>query len=70
MSAEQNKATVSRFYKEVWNKGDVDFAYEVFAEDYTPMTSVRPGLCQVPKDNARSQPTSGQLFPTWNGRWI
>ena len=35
MSAEQNKATVSRFYEEVWNKGNVDFAYEVFAEDYT-----------------------------------
>jgi len=35
MSAEQNKATVRRFYEEVWNKGNVDFAFEVFAEDYT-----------------------------------
>jgi predicted SnoaL-like aldol condensation-catalyzing enzyme len=35
MSAEQNKATVRRFYEEVWNKGNVDFALEVFAEDYT-----------------------------------
>jgi steroid delta-isomerase-like uncharacterized protein len=34
MSAEQNKATVLRFYEEVWNKGNVDFAVEVFAEDY------------------------------------
>ena len=34
MSAEQNKATVSRFYEEVWNKGNAEFAYEVFAEDY------------------------------------
>jgi len=34
MSAEQNKATVRRFYEEVWNKGNVDFAFEVFAEDY------------------------------------
>ena len=34
MSAEQNKATVLRFYEEVWNKGNVDFAFEVFAEDY------------------------------------
>ncbi len=35
MSAEQNKATVRRFYEEVWNKGNVDFAFEIFAEDYT-----------------------------------
>jgi steroid delta-isomerase-like uncharacterized protein len=35
MSAEQNKATVRRFYEEVWNKGNVDFTFEVFAEDYT-----------------------------------
>jgi steroid delta-isomerase-like uncharacterized protein len=34
MSAEQNKATVLRFYEEVWNKGNVDFAFEVFAENY------------------------------------
>lgn len=34
MSAEQNKLTVLRFYEEVWNKGNVDFALEVFAEDY------------------------------------
>jgi ketosteroid isomerase-like protein len=33
MSAEQNKATVRQFYEEVWNKGNVDFAFEVFAED-------------------------------------
>jgi steroid delta-isomerase-like uncharacterized protein len=34
MSAEQNKATVLQFYEEVWNKGNVDFAFKVFAEDY------------------------------------
>ena len=34
MTTEQNKATVHRFYEEVWNKGNVDFSYEVFADDY------------------------------------
>ncbi len=30
----QNKALVARFYDEVWEKGNVDFAVEVFADDY------------------------------------
>ena len=34
MSTEGNKATVRRFYEEVWNKGNVDVVFEVFAEDY------------------------------------
>ena len=29
-----NKALVRRFYEEVWNSGNVDFAYHVFADDY------------------------------------
>ena len=33
-SAEANKALVLRFYEEVWNKGNVGFAQEVFAENY------------------------------------
>ena len=73
MSAEQNKATVRRFYEEVWNKGNVDFAFEVFAEDYTRHdlrpTSARPRPSRVPKDNARSRPSSGWPSLTWNGRW-
>ena len=33
-SAAENKALILRFYEEVWNKGNVDFAHEVFGEDY------------------------------------
>ena len=33
-SAAENKALILRFYEEVWNKGNVNFAHEVFAEDY------------------------------------
>jgi steroid delta-isomerase-like uncharacterized protein len=34
MSTEANKALWRRFYEEVWDKGDTDFAFEVFADDY------------------------------------
>jgi steroid delta-isomerase-like uncharacterized protein len=30
----QNKSLILRFYEEVWNRGNVNFAQEVFAEDY------------------------------------
>jgi steroid delta-isomerase-like uncharacterized protein len=33
-SAEDHKALVLRFYEEVWNRGNVDVALEIFAEDY------------------------------------
>jgi steroid delta-isomerase-like uncharacterized protein len=34
MGVEQNKALVRRFYEEVWDAGNVDFADQVFADDY------------------------------------
>jgi steroid delta-isomerase-like uncharacterized protein len=34
MGAEENKALVRRFYEEVWVKGNLDAADEVFARDY------------------------------------
>jgi predicted ester cyclase len=34
VSAEDNKALVRRFYEEVWNRGNTDFAFEVFADNY------------------------------------
>jgi predicted SnoaL-like aldol condensation-catalyzing enzyme len=30
----ENKALVRRFYEEVWSQGNVEFAHEVFADDY------------------------------------
>jgi len=34
MGVEENEALVGRFYDEVWNRGNVRVAEEVFAEDY------------------------------------
>jgi steroid delta-isomerase-like uncharacterized protein len=34
VSTEANKALWRRFYEEVWDKGNTEFAYEVFADDY------------------------------------
>jgi predicted ester cyclase len=34
MGEAENKALVQRFYEEVWDRGNVDFAYQVFHDDY------------------------------------
>jgi len=34
MSAKSNRELILRFYDEVWNRGNVDVAREVFADDY------------------------------------
>ena len=34
MSAEDNKRIVERFYTEVWDRGNVEVALEIFADDY------------------------------------
>jgi steroid delta-isomerase-like uncharacterized protein len=42
MSVEANKELIRRFYDQVWNKGNVEFAYQVFADDYV-RHDLRPG---------------------------
>jgi steroid delta-isomerase-like uncharacterized protein len=42
MSLEENKALIRRFYAEVWNKGNLDAADEIFAKDYV-RHDLRPG---------------------------
>ena len=62
--AEANKALVWRFYDEVWAKGNVDTALEVFADDYARHdlrpTPAEPGRRASP----RSRRISGPPFPT------
>ena len=42
MGIEQNKELIRRFTEEVWNKGNLDVVYEIFAEDYV-RHDLRPG---------------------------
>jgi steroid delta-isomerase-like uncharacterized protein len=34
VKVETNKRLIQRFYDEVWSRGNVDFAHQVFADDY------------------------------------
>jgi steroid delta-isomerase-like uncharacterized protein len=34
VSVDHNKALIRRFYEQVWDQGNTDFAYEVFADNY------------------------------------
>jgi steroid delta-isomerase-like uncharacterized protein len=43
MSTEQNKATIRRFYKEAFGKGNVDIMDEVLADDFVAHAPAEPG---------------------------
>jgi steroid delta-isomerase-like uncharacterized protein len=53
VSAEANKALVRRFYEEVWVRGNLDAADEVFADDYVRhdlrATQALPGAAGMAK---------------------
>ena len=70
MSAEENKALVRRFYEEVWDRGNTDFALDVLAEDYVRHefrpTDTLPG----PAVRSRSQMTFAPPSPTLRSRSI
>ena len=66
MATEENKALVQRFYEEVWDRGNVEFALEVFAEDYLRHDLRRPRLRRVRTDSGRSPRRSG---PPSDLRW-
>lgn len=63
MSIEDNKRLVERFYSEVWDRGNVDVAFDVFAEDYvrpdlrpTAATSGPEGQAKIAADFRRAFP--------------
>jgi predicted SnoaL-like aldol condensation-catalyzing enzyme len=63
VNVEANKALVRRFYEEVWHRGNVRFAEEVFADDYVrhdlrPTTAEPggPGQALIAKQFRRAFP--------------
>ena len=58
MDVAANKSLVERFYEEVWGKGNVAFAHEVFADDYV-RHDFRPGEAA---DGAAGQARIAQAF--------
>jgi steroid delta-isomerase-like uncharacterized protein len=67
MSEEANKALVRRFYEEVWARGNLDAADELFADDYE-RHDLRPGT-PVPGAEGQKQIAAAfrEAFPdlTW-----
>ena len=63
MGVVENKALVRRFYEEVWDRGNVEFAHEVFADDYV-RHDLRPtqaeaggaGMARIAADFRRAFP--------------
>jgi steroid delta-isomerase-like uncharacterized protein len=67
MGVAENKELVRRFYMEVWDRGNVEFAHEVFADDYVRHdlrpTQALPG----PAGMARIAADFRRAFP--DARW-
>jgi len=53
MGVPENKELVRRFYEEVWDRGNVEFAHQVFADDYVRhdlrATQALPGAAGMAK---------------------
>jgi len=63
MGVDENKALVRRFYEEVWDKGNVAFAHEVFTDDYV-RHDLRPSQAEPgPAGQARIATDFRQAFP-------
>jgi steroid delta-isomerase-like uncharacterized protein len=59
----ENKELVRRFYQEVWDRGNVEFAHEVFADDYirhdlrpAPAFPGPAGMAKIAADFRRAFP--------------
>ena len=63
MGVAENKALVRKFYEEVWDRGNVGFAHDVFADDYV-RHDLRPtqalpgaaGMAKIAADFRRAFP--------------
>jgi hypothetical protein len=63
MGVDENKVLVRRFYEEVWDKGNVAFAHQVFTDDYV-RHDLRPSQAEPgPAGQARIAADFRQAFP-------
>ena len=63
MSVDENKALVRRFYEEVWDRGNSDFAFEVFADDYIRHDLRPTGALPGPEGQKRIADDFRAAFP-------
>lgn len=63
MSVEKNKAIVRRHYEELWQKGDLDVADEIYASDAVGHFSTGPDLVNYPADERELVRADKVAFP-------
>src|SRR5882672_851754 len=61
--SEQNKNIVRRLFEEVWNKGQVSVADELFASNYTHHDSSTPDLGRGPESEKKRATLYRTAFP-------
>src|SRR5437899_9618680 len=61
--SEQNKNIVRRLFEEVWNKGQVSVADELFASNYTHHDSSTPDLGRGPESEKKRVTLYRNAFP-------
>ncbi len=63
MSTEDNKQIVERFYEQVWERGNVDATFEIFADDYV-RHDLRPSTAAAGPEGQRTVATDfRRAFP-------
>jgi steroid delta-isomerase-like uncharacterized protein len=63
MTADQNKELVRRFYEEVWDRGNFEFAREVFADDYVRHDFRAGAVLPGPEGQAKIAADFRHAFP-------
>ena len=61
--SEQNKTNIRRLFEEVWNKGQLPVADELFAPTYTHHDSSTPDLGRGPESEKKRVTLYRSAFP-------
>jgi steroid delta-isomerase-like uncharacterized protein len=63
MSAEENKAIARRHFEELWQKGDVSVADEIYAADAVGHDPMNPGHADYPESERQAIIRDNTAFP-------